>query len=135
MTCIPEAIHEAGDVAILECETHWDCAAAASSPCTKGESPSTRLLGQALVPAAARPAGSPRMRKGERRSRSACRAKTEQSKEEVSGYCFAHPEADDAGVRRFAAGKVSDGTRTRDRLDHNQELYLLSYAHREASGM
>jgi hypothetical protein len=25
--------------------------------------------------------------------------------------------------------KVSDGTRTRDRLDHNQELYLLSYAH------
>ncbi len=28
-----------------------------------------------------------------------------------------------------AAGRVSDGTRTRDRLDHNQELYLLSYAH------
>jgi hypothetical protein len=28
-----------------------------------------------------------------------------------------------------ATGKVSDGTRTRDRLDHNQELYLLSYAH------
>ncbi len=26
--------------------------------------------------------------------------------------------------------KVSDGTRTRDRLDHNQELYQLSYAHR-----
>jgi hypothetical protein len=26
-------------------------------------------------------------------------------------------------------GGVSDGTRTRDRLDHNQELYLLSYAH------
>jgi hypothetical protein len=25
---------------------------------------------------------------------------------------------------------VSDGTRTRDRLDHNQELYQLSYAHR-----
>ena len=25
--------------------------------------------------------------------------------------------------------KVSDGTRTRDRLDHNQELYQLSYAH------
>ena len=24
---------------------------------------------------------------------------------------------------------MSDGTRTRDRLDHNQELYLLSYAH------
>jgi hypothetical protein len=27
---------------------------------------------------------------------------------------------------------VSDGTRTRDRLDHNQELYRLSYAHRGA---
>jgi hypothetical protein len=26
--------------------------------------------------------------------------------------------------------KVSDGTRTHDRLDHNQELYQLSYAHR-----
>ena len=26
--------------------------------------------------------------------------------------------------------EVSDGTRTRDRLDHNQELYRLSYAHR-----
>jgi hypothetical protein len=26
---------------------------------------------------------------------------------------------------------VSDGTRTHDRLDHNQELYQLSYAHRE----
>ena len=24
---------------------------------------------------------------------------------------------------------VSDGTRTRGRLDHNQELYQLSYAH------
>jgi hypothetical protein len=28
--------------------------------------------------------------------------------------------------------RVSDGTRTRDRLDHNQELYLLSYAHHVA---
>jgi hypothetical protein len=26
--------------------------------------------------------------------------------------------------------KVSDRTRTGDRLDHNQELYQLSYAHR-----
>ena len=25
---------------------------------------------------------------------------------------------------------MSDGTRTHDRLDHNQELYQLSYAHR-----
>ena len=28
--------------------------------------------------------------------------------------------------------RVSDGTRTRDRLDHNQELYQLSYAHQES---
>jgi hypothetical protein len=26
--------------------------------------------------------------------------------------------------------RVSDGIRTHDRLDHNQELYQLSYAHR-----
>jgi hypothetical protein len=26
---------------------------------------------------------------------------------------------------------VSDGTRTRDHLDHNQELYQLSYAHHD----
>ena len=26
--------------------------------------------------------------------------------------------------------QVSEGTRTPDRLDHNQELYQLSYAHR-----
>ena len=29
--------------------------------------------------------------------------------------------------------RVSEGTRTPDRLDHNQELYQLSYAHRGAS--
>jgi hypothetical protein len=28
---------------------------------------------------------------------------------------------------------VSDGTRTRDHLDHNQELYQLSYAHQGGS--
>jgi hypothetical protein len=28
---------------------------------------------------------------------------------------------------------VSEGTRTPDRLDHNQELYQLSYAHRETA--
>ena len=28
---------------------------------------------------------------------------------------------------------MSDGTRTRDRLDHNQELYQLSYAHQAAA--
>jgi hypothetical protein len=33
--------------------------------------------------------------------------------------------------RRFE--RVSDGTRTRDHLDHNQELYQLSYAHRVAA--
>ncbi len=43
-----------------------------------------------------------------------------------------------AGNRRFAGNsrRVSEGTRTPDRLDHNQELYQLSYAHhglREAS--
>ncbi len=42
---------------------------------------------------------------------------------------------EDAEARRFAALRVSDGTRTRDRLDHNQELYRLSYAHRETFGM
>ena len=31
--------------------------------------------------------------------------------------------------------RVSDGTRTRDRLDHNQELYQLSYAHRARSNV
>ena len=31
-------------------------------------------------------------------------------------------------MRAFTGG-VSDGTRTRDHLDHNQELYQLSYAH------
>lgn len=31
--------------------------------------------------------------------------------------------------RSQACGGVSEGTRTPDRLDHNQELYQLSYAH------
>ena len=38
-----------------------------------------------------------------------------------------------ATVSRIDKGEprgVSDGTRTRDHLDHNQELYQLSYAHR-----
>jgi hypothetical protein len=30
--------------------------------------------------------------------------------------------------------RVSEGTRTPDRLDHNQELYQLSYAHRGEDG-
>ena len=32
-------------------------------------------------------------------------------------------------MRKATNHKVSDGTRTRDHLDHNQELYQLSYAH------
>jgi hypothetical protein len=36
---------------------------------------------------------------------------------------------EDAALRRFAAGRVSGGARTLDHLDHNQELYQLSYAH------
>jgi hypothetical protein len=31
--------------------------------------------------------------------------------------------------------EVSDGTRTRDRLDHNQELYQLSYAHQARANL
>ena len=31
--------------------------------------------------------------------------------------------------RTGAFRRVSEGTRTPDRLDHNQELYQLSYAH------
>ncbi|MEA2233872.1 MAG: hypothetical protein QOD83_3688 [Solirubrobacteraceae bacterium] len=39
-----------------------------------------------------------------------------------------------AANRSFAgtSTRVSEGTRTPDRLDHNQELYQLSYAHRAA---
>ena len=38
--------------------------------------------------------------------------------------------AEIAPLRRRYRG-VDDGTRTHDRLDHNQELYQLSYVHRE----
>jgi hypothetical protein len=31
--------------------------------------------------------------------------------------------------------RVSEGTRTPDRLDHNQELYQLSYAHHGRSAV
>ncbi len=34
-------------------------------------------------------------------------------------------------ARVETADRVSDGTRTHDRLDHNQELYRLSYAHHD----
>ena len=33
------------------------------------------------------------------------------------------------GVSPNGSGGVSDGTRTRDILDHNQTLYQLSYTH------
>ena len=32
--------------------------------------------------------------------------------------------------RAYAFGRVADGTRTHDHLDHNQGLYQLSYSHR-----
>jgi hypothetical protein len=52
----------------------------------------------------------------------------------VCGRDFAAAETHiSAALQGFV--RVSDGTRTRDRLDHNQELYLLSYAHREAFAM
>jgi hypothetical protein len=34
------------------------------------------------------------------------------------------------GFTETHSPRVSEGTRTPDRLDHNQELYQLSYAHR-----
>ena len=40
-----------------------------------------------------------------------------------------HVRSDEAPALAGASGGVSDGARTRDRLDHNQELYQLSYAH------
>ena len=36
-------------------------------------------------------------------------------------------------LQRLDSERVSEGTRTPDRLDHNQELYQLSYAHRGLS--
>ena len=42
------------------------------------------------------------------------------------------------GAGATAPQKVSDGIRTRDRRDHNPELYQLSYAHQastESSGV
>ena len=43
---------------------------------------------------------------------------------------MAAPSAMYAGVLTRPSRRVSEGTRTPDRLDHNQELYQLSYAHR-----
>ncbi len=46
--------------------------------------------------------------------------RTKRCKEERQGQCSARPCPNDAAARRLAAGRMSDGTRTRDRLDHNQ---------------
>ena len=53
----------------------------------------------------------------------------------VSGYLGAVSNLLLIRTNRSFAGtstRVSEGTRTPDRLDHNQELYQLSYAHRAA---
>jgi hypothetical protein len=44
------------------------------------------------------------------------------------------PSSRDTGGFRDAAFGVSDGARTRDPLDHNQVLYLLSYTHHRRGG-
>jgi hypothetical protein len=41
----------------------------------------------------------------------------------------APPKSKPRNLRGFDERGVSEGTRTPDRLDHNQELYQLSYAH------
>ena len=41
-----------------------------------------------------------------------------------------HPAHKESPARQGVLRGVSDGIRTHDRLDHNQELYQLSYAHR-----
>ena len=64
--------------------------------------------------------------------RSPSRARTKQCGERRERGVLRTRATEDPAGRRFAAGRVSDGTRTRDRLDHNQELYRLSYAHRVA---
>ena len=50
-----------------------------------------------------------------------------------SGTCHgairaSSPEVEKSRISRTFV-RVSDGIRTHDRLDHNQELYQLSYAH------
>ena len=72
---------------------------------------------------------------GERPRSLTLSARTEQPADAGSAAVLRTRPTEDKGMRRFAALRVSDGTRTRDRLDHNQELYQLSYAHRaERSG-
>ena len=45
-----------------------------------------------------------------------------------------HEEPGSADPGSIEVG-VSDGTRTRGHLDHNQELYQLSYAHQAISSL
>jgi hypothetical protein len=44
--------------------------------------------------------------------------------------CQGEPVASETTRKAPRAFRVSDRTRTGDHLDHNQELYQLSYAHR-----
>jgi hypothetical protein len=54
----------------------------------------------------------------------------------ASGPEWADCSGDNAGARSQAPlPKVDDRIRTGDRLDHNQELYQLSYVHRVASNL
>ena len=48
---------------------------------------------------------------------------------EICALAGAYVMPADARMGKLTFLRVSDGTRTRDRLDHNQELYQLSYAH------
>jgi uncharacterized protein (TIGR02246 family) len=45
MVCIPEVIHEAGQVAILEWRDHWDCGDAGSSPSKMAASHFSEAIG------------------------------------------------------------------------------------------
>jgi hypothetical protein len=48
-----------------------------------------------------------------------------------TGSGAAAVDRDDTPAAAGASRRVSEGTRTPDRLDHNQELYQLSYAHQD----
>jgi hypothetical protein len=45
------------------------------------------------------------------------------------------PRKTEGPQKRAFWRRVSEGTRTPDRLDHNQELYQLSYAHQVRSAV
>ena len=60
------------------------------------------------------------------------RRRKHQESGEYNPYDDAEPQDPAPSLAPLLRG-VSDGIRTRDRLDHNQELYLLSYAHHGAA--